>query len=114
MTNKTHLDKTDMATIVLLIVIGWLGWSMKSEAGFYADAGVGMIRGLEYEAEASVDLGHGLALTYTAEAEYTLNDLPFFMLRGGYEYNGMHIELQTTGVPEYHYETLTVYYRWRW
>lgn len=113
MKNKSHLDKTDIAVIVMMLVLGVLGWSMKAEAGFYVDAGVGMIKGLEYEAEASVDLGNGFELSYKAEAKATINDLPFFMLRGGYEYRGFHFELQTTGIPEYHYETFTFYHRWR-
>ncbi len=93
-----------------MLVVLFLGVSTRSDAGFYVDAGVGVIKGLE--AHASVDLGHGFELRY--EAESSLNDLPFFMFRGGYETTGgFHFELQTTGVPEYHYETFTIYKRWR-
>lgn len=108
-TPKSSFDWIDMFTIVLMVTLGVLGWSMRSEAGFYVDAGVGVLKGLEAQAE--VDLGHGFSLNYEAEA--AINDLPFFMFRGGYEYNGFHFELQTTGVPDYHYETFTVYKRWR-
>ena len=107
---KSHLNNMDLLVILMMLALGIFGWSMRAEAGFYVDAGVGVMKGLE--AEASIDLGHGFSLNYEAEA--TLNDLPFFMFRGGYETpNGFHFELQTTGIPEYHYETFTIYKRWR-
>ena len=87
---------------------------MKSEAGFYVDAGIGMMSGLEYDASASVDLGHGFSLNYEAEASATLNDVPFFLFRGGYEWDsGYHLEFETQGIPDIHYETVTFYHRWR-
>lgn len=95
--------------IIVALAIVIFGWSQKSEAEFYIDAGAGIIRGLELTTGLSRNFGEfEVDLTITAQVP----DLTVLMLRGGYKWNGLHMEVSAMGSTEHHLTYFSTYYRW--
>ena len=102
--------KTKIFIIMALAIIVF-GWSNNSKAGFYIDAGIGYIKGIEATETISLEVGDFI-LNVEAKGEAPISS-SIFILRTGYEYCGLHLEIETIGVPDQHIEIFSTYYRWK-